>query len=110
MELQSALRFRSSKIRYWADRYEYEDDSAVIAIGAAARERGWYKRSEFLSVALWKTQRSKSRCALNSAASVREATYVALHARDERLRIRALTLLQGVQMPTASVLSTPVES
>lgn len=99
-----SLRFPISRTLFWADRYAYADDSEVESIGESARKRGWYTRNEFLAVTTWKTERSRSRCAKNSASTVKELTEVALHASDERLRIGALTLLQGVQMPTASVL------
>lgn len=98
------LRFPLSDTLYWADRYDYADDSEVEAIGRAARKQGFYSRDQFLRVTLWKTERSKSRCARNTAAAVKEVTWVALHATGERLRIGSLTLLEGVQMPTASVL------
>jgi hypothetical protein len=99
-----ALRFPITDVAHWASQYAYEDDTEVIAIGEAARERGWYTRAEFLSVTLWKTDRSKSRCARNSGSAVKEATALALCASDERLRVGVLTLLEGVGMPTASVL------
>lgn len=98
------LRFPLGDVRHWADRYAYADDSEVEAIGEVAGKHGWYTRDQFLRVTLWKTERSKSRCARNSGATVREITQVALGAADERLRVGALTLLEGVQMPTASVL------
>ena len=98
------LRFRVSEVPYWAARYAYEDDTGVIAIGEAARRAGFYTRAQFLAVAEWKTERSKGRCRLNDEASVREVTGAALSARDERLRVGALTLLEGVGVPTASVL------
>ena len=98
------LRFPLSDVRQWADRYPDADDSEVEAIGESARQQGWYTRDQFLRVTLWKTERSKSRCAKNSVATVREITDIALHATSERLRIGALTLLEGVQVPTASVL------
>jgi len=66
--------------------------------------RGFYTRDEFLAVTRWKTRRSQSRCARNSPALVEETTAAALRASDERLRIGTLTLLEGVSMPTASVL------
>ena len=98
------LRFPVSEITFWADRYAYADDSQVVAIGEAAGGRGWYTRDEFLTVARWKTPRSKSRCETNDASSVKEVTWLALSTPDERLRIAALTRLHGVQFPTASVL------
>jgi hypothetical protein len=98
------LRFALDEVLTWAGRYAYADDAEVEAIGEAARRRGWYTRPEFLTVTRWKTERSGSRCAKNTPTAIREATQVALRVKDERLRIGVLTLLQGVEMPTASVL------
>jgi hypothetical protein len=76
------LRFPLAEVRHWADGYAYADDSGVENIGEVARQRGWYTRDEFVAVTLWKTERSKSRCAKNTAATIREITEVALHAAD----------------------------
>jgi hypothetical protein len=98
------LRFPVEDVPEWAARYQYADDQEVEAIGRRVRERGWYTRDEFLTVARWKTPRSQSRCRRNAESTVREATRIALAASDEHLRIGVLTLLSGVEMPTASVL------
>jgi hypothetical protein len=55
-------------------------------------------------LARWKTPRSAPRVARNDDAFVREVTGVMLTAKDERLRVEVLTLLQGVKWPTASVI------
>ena len=98
------LRFPLAEVKHWAARYAYADDAEVEAIGRAARQRGYYTRSEFLTVARWKTPRSQSRCARNESATVRSRTRQALTTYDERLRIEALTQLHGVDKATASVL------
>ena len=98
------LRFPLSEVERWAARYEYEDDDAVIAAGQQARQHGWYSRAEFLTITDWKTSRSRSRVRRNSTAAIKDATRLALSTSEERLRIGVLTLLQGVEMPTASVL------
>jgi len=98
------LRFPVVVVPQWAAASAYADDATVEAIGVTARMRGFYTRDEFLAVARWKTNRSMSRCARNSATLVEETTAAALRASDERLRIGTLTLLEGVSMPTASVL------
>ncbi len=99
-----SLRFPLTDAAKWAADYMYQDDSEVSAIGARVRERGWYLGAEMRAVALWKTRRSRSRVSRNTAAAVPDATALALSTSDERLRVGALTLLQGVEMPTASVL------
>jgi hypothetical protein len=95
--------FALSQIADIARRYS-DDDSQVMPIGAAARQRGFYTRDEFLVVCAWKTRRTKTLVALNSAGDVQHATRAAL--RDgvsETRRIQALRALWGVDVRTASV-------
>ena len=76
----------------------------MVAIGDAARSRGYYTRQEFLIVCRWKTARSKSKVASNRAAAVKTATKRAFATEDLAEQIAHLTALNGVGMPTASVL------
>jgi hypothetical protein len=46
------------------------EERIVSEIGPAARERGYYTRSEFIEVCGWKTERSKSRVAANTEEEV----------------------------------------
>jgi hypothetical protein len=97
------LQFALSEIADLAGRYS-DDDSQVILTGAAARQRGFYTREEFPVVCAWKTNRTKTLVALNSAGDVQHATRAAL--RDgvsEARRIQALRALWGVDVRTASV-------
>jgi hypothetical protein len=98
------LQFPAELIPGLASRFSYSDDSAVQAAGRAARQRGHYTRSEFVLVCAWKTARSRSRVATNSAAAIRRATRTALGDPDEGARMNALTSLEGVGVPTASTL------
>jgi len=99
------LQFPIERVRDYAARYAYEDDVEVIAIGQAARERGYYTRDEFVAVCRWKTPRSAPLVELNSAESIEAATRVALsESSTERERMDALRSLQGVDWATASVL------
>lgn len=98
------LQFPIKHVRDYASRYAYADDDEVIAIGKAARARGFYSRDEFVAVCRWKTPRSAPRVAMNSVESVERATHVALlETSAERERIEALRSLHGVEWPTASV-------
>ena len=96
-------RFPLSEVAFWAARYSCADDAEVEAMGDRARERGWYTLDEFLIVAGWKSPRAKRRCE-ETEESVKAATQQALSTRNERQRIEALMQLDGVQVPTASVL------
>lgn len=99
------LQFPIEQVPEYAARYAYEDDSKVVAIGRAARERGHYTRDEFLAVCRWKTSRSAPLVALNSADSIEAKTRVALSENStERERMETLRSLPGVDWATASVL------
>ena len=99
------MQFPLEHVRDYAARYAYADDEEVIAIGKAARARGFYSRDEFVTVCRWKTTRSAPRVAMNSAEDVERATRVALlDISAEHKRMEALRSLHGVEWPTASVL------
>ena len=100
-----SLQFALDEVPMYAARYAYEDEKEVLAIGRHARRRGHYTLEEFLRVCRWKTPRSRPLVALNTAASVEEATRIAIsEATGERERMEALRSLSGVGWPTASVL------
>ncbi|MDP3772849.1 MAG: hypothetical protein Q8Q85_01125 [Gemmatimonadales bacterium] len=100
------LRFPEGEIEHWAARYQYAGERELIAGPvAAARQRGYLRMPEFLEIARWKTPRSRSRCAKNDPSFVEEVTRLALQPNTSpRLRIESLTLLSGVEWPTASVI------
>jgi hypothetical protein len=98
------LRFPLSEVAFWAARYAYADDAGVEAIGEEARQRGCYTRDEFLAVMRWKSVRTHSLCERNTEAAVVKATKSALYVHDQPSRVRALTALQGVGLPSASIL------
>ncbi len=100
-----ALQFDVRELSDYAARYSDDDDARVLAFGAAARARGYYRRPEFIVVCRWKTPRSAPHVAANVAGEVRSATRVALaDPTPERERMRALLGLHGVGWATASVL------
>jgi hypothetical protein len=98
------LRFPLSEVEFWAARYPSSDDAGVEAIGEDARRRGWYTRDEFLAVMRWRSARTHSLCERNTEAAVVKATKSALYVHDQPSRVRALTALQGVGLPSASIL------
>lgn len=98
------LQFPAEEIEALARRFPDSDDSALLAVGAAARARGHYSRTELTAVCAWKTPRSRPKVAGNSEPAVSEATARAFAATDEEARIGALLELEGVGVPTASTL------
>ncbi|MBI3734083.1 MAG: hypothetical protein HY259_11605 [Chloroflexi bacterium] len=106
-----APRFDRDKVAYFAARYmeimsaaeRLEEEIIVDDVAPRARAAGYFTKEQFLKVCYWKTPRSRPHCEKNSAEYVREVTRIALSTPNEQLRIEALTLLQGVGWPTASV-------
>lgn len=99
------LRFPTSQIDRWADRYSYTGEEAVVEqLTPPIRERGYMHRSEFLDLCEWKSPRTRRLCAANDESTVQEATRVALSSTEEVLKIGILRVLQGVAWPTASVI------
>jgi hypothetical protein len=99
------LRFPRSDVTKWAKKYAYTSgDSKPLAVAPAAKTRGHLTKGEFIALTTWKTPRTQKRRKSNSADFIRTVTEVSLATKDERLRIEILTLLSGVQLPTASVI------
>lgn len=87
--------------RYQA-RYSGEDD-VLQALSERVSSRGFLTKDDLRAVAPWKSPRSAGRVDANSEEYVRELTTCVLSAETQRARIEILTLLDGVQWPTASV-------
>jgi hypothetical protein len=98
------LQFPVGDITALAARYDFEPDDEVAAAGASARERSYYAKPELMLICEWKTLRSRSRVAKNTAGFVEGITRVAFATADESERMAALCALRGVNPPTASVL------
>jgi hypothetical protein len=99
------LQFDLDRVPEYAARFPSEGDGEILAVGRAARDRGYYTLSEFRRACRWKTPRSAPLVAQNTTSAVRAATGLALgRAESERNRIEPLLSLRGVGWPTASVL------
>ena len=99
------LRFPLSAIERWAKEFSDASDSVIEKdIAPAARRQGYLTREQFLRIAEWKTVRSRPRCEKNDAGYVKEVTRAALGSKNERFKVQALRLLEGVEWPTASVI------
>lgn len=98
------LRFPPRDVEKWATQYATADDDAACSAARSAKQRGFLTKPEFVTLAAWKTPRTRARCQSNSEGFVRSVTETALATGDERLRIEVLTLLSGVQWPTASAI------
>jgi hypothetical protein len=87
-----------------ASRFSVGDEGAVESLVAGVKSRGYLTRDELLIVCRWKSPRPLPIVKRNGSEDVEQITACALGASNERLRIGAPLLLQGVSWPTASVL------
>ena len=98
------LRFPESDMPYWAGRYAYTGKEAKLeGLRNTVRMAGHLTKPQLQLLATWKSPRSAPHIGGNSPRYVREVTSFALSAQDERARIEALTVLDGVHWPTATV-------
>jgi hypothetical protein len=100
------MRFPEHQIPELASRYSYPKKEQYIEnrIVPAVRNRGHLNKKEFSAICLWKTPRSRPKCAKNREEFIEEVTRIALTTIDEELKISVLLLLSGVGWPTASVI------
>ena len=99
------LRFPASRIGDLASRYsDPGDDALERVIVPRIKKLGYLRKPDFLRLCRWKTPRSGPHVQKNSDAFIRAVTATAFSSADERLRIEVLTLLDGVDWPTASVI------
>src|ERR1700722_2080728 len=101
------MRIDRSFVLSWAALYEQHMDSTepklLGEVGPAAAARGHYEPDGFTEVARWKTPRSRPSILANSYSDIRQITAMAFAA-PEPVQHRALTLLKGVSVPTATAL------
>lgn len=99
------LQFSHSEILTLSHQFGYPtDETQLHDLRAGITERGFLTLEELKIMCRWKTARSQSRVAKNTAADVEAITKACFEANSERLRIGSLLLLDGIKYPTASVL------
>ena len=80
------------------------EERIATEIGPLAWQRQSLTRDEFLDICRWKSKRPSPRYLKNSEEDVREITKASFASSNERLRIGALTLLDGVGWSVAATL------
>ena len=99
------LRFSETEIEYWAQRYEYlPEETLLINLRSTVQQAGYLTKEQLRMVARWKAPRSAGHIEKNEEEYVKEITTWSLSAKEERSKIEVLTLLDGVQWPSASVI------
>jgi len=99
------LRFYESQIENIADRYEYtREENELIQLRSEIQRKGHLNKRQLQIVSKWKAPRSAGHVEKNTNDYIKEMTSFAFSTKNERARIEALTILDGVSWPIASVL------
>jgi len=98
------MRFPENQISHRAERYTYEPDDRPNNVGAYARSHGCLDVENLFEICDWKSRRRSENARLNRQLSTKEITRFSFTTWDELSKIRSLTLLNGVEWPTASVI------
>jgi len=96
-----SVRELKSLVKHYPADYDDEIERVLVP---QVRGRGYFTKHEFEQICYWKTPRSRSKVASNSAQYIECVTRTALTTDSEQLRVEVLTLLNGVSWPTASVI------
>lgn len=99
------LRFLEKDIEHWAQRYEIpKEETELMNLKSEIQNAKEISKDQLRKVARWKATRSAGYIERNDEAFIREITTWSFSAKEERSKIEVLTLLDGVQWPTASVI------
>ena len=102
------LKPKPSELKTLSKKYFELDYSDKNVLKEKARnfvkEKGCLNKKIFYEICRWKSTRQTKRYQENNEADIKEITKFAFSTKSERLRIDSLTLLSGVQYPTASAL------
>ena len=99
------LRFPESKIKSWADKYDCnQEEVTLINLRPAIQRSGYLTKDQLKLVAHWKAPRSAGHVEKNDELYAKEITSWSFSAKNQRLKIEVLTLLDGVLWPSASVI------
>lgn len=98
------LRFPESQIETWAQRYSVPpEEDKLMDWKESVQTVGCLSKAQLRELVRWKSPRNVSRVEKNTDGFIKEITSFTLRSPDERAQIEALTLLDGVAWPTASV-------
>jgi hypothetical protein len=99
------LLFPESEIQTWAKKYSYpQDETSLMSLRPAIQTAGCLTKQQLRLTARWKAPRSAGHIERNDVEYVKEITSWSFSANEQRSKIEALTLLDGVLWPSASVI------
>ena len=92
-------------IEYWANRYDYPlSETNLINQKPHIEKQGYLTKNILEELCMWKSPRSAGYMKRNSEEYINEITQISFQSKNERTKIQILTILDGVDWPTASVI------
>ncbi len=95
------------EIKKYINLYDQEGHLFNV-VGPRIRERGSLTFDEFYDIGMWKSARQKQNYLKNQEVDIQKITKEAFAQKDERLKMKQLRKLKGVDIPTASAILTIV--
>ena len=104
MTISHSLRIPTNKLKYYQERYDYSVEANLVKYHQIRANQGYLTVAQLHEICHWKSRRRADLAFQNPEALVHEVTAFSFSAQCEESRLGALTLLCGVQFPTASVI------
>lgn len=98
------LRIPIKKISYYKSRYDFDEGTRLEKFHGTAQAQGFITALQLHEICHWKSKRRADLAKNNPESLVRELSKFSFSAINERAKLGSLTLLDGVQFPTASVI------
>jgi hypothetical protein len=98
------LRIPTDKVGHYASHYDFRAESKLEKYHELGPKQGFITVDQLYEICRWKSKRKAAKAKNNPEGFVKEITAFSFTAKCERSRIGSLMLLDGVQMPTASVI------
>ena len=102
--MEYTLRVPPQKLRHYQEKYDYKAEAPLEKFRRVGPQQGYLTVSQLHEICHWKSKRRAALAKTNPASLVKELTKFAFSAKCETSRLGALTLLDGVHFPTASVI------
>ena len=95
----------NNEIKSWANRYDYPiSETNLINQKPQIEKQGYLTKNILEQLCKWKSPRSAGNMKRNSEEYINEITQISFQTKNERTTIEVLTLLDGVDWPTASAI------
>jgi hypothetical protein len=102
--MEYTLRVPPQKLRHYQEKYNYKAEARLEKFRRIGPQQGYLTVSQLHEICHWKSKRRAALAKTNPVNLVKELTAFAFSAKCETSRLGALTLLEGVHFPTASVI------